>query len=215
MLSEACVRWLAGLLLWCAGLAVSAAQGVTAQAAGASVETRIAWMVDRGGNRTFDEVASPGLQEHFREADRDLRSRYDDDPIWIRVRMTQTGAHGDWLLALPTTRIRDLQVYGPVAPGGVVQEPGLRTGLSQPYATRDLNHERFVVRVRLPSPGTYTVWLRVVAATPTALSPTVWEPTEYLVARQDKRLFDGIAYGILSTLLIYNLVLGVALRDRT
>lgn len=204
-----------GLFAWLAASAHAHAARLFADAPGARVEATVSWMVDRGGQRTFTDVASPDSRKDFVDASSRLRSRYDEDPVWIRVGMVQSGGPGDWLVALPTTRIREIRSFGPIDANGRTLDPERLTGLNQPYATRDLRNERFVVRVRLPGPGEYTVWLRVVAVAPVSLMPAIWEPTEYLVARQDKRLFDGAVYGILFTLLVYNLVLGAVLRDGT
>ena len=143
------------------------------------------------------------------------RIGHDSPPVWMRLTLEQRGAAGDWVLALPTTGLHDLQFHGPFGPDGRALADPVFTGLDHPFATRTLSHERFVFRVHLPAPGTYTAWLRVATRIPQSLALSAWDPAEYLVSRQDKRLFDGVSYGILATLLVVGLALSFALRDRT
>ena len=71
------------------------------------------------------------------------------------------------------------------------------------------------MRLQLPEPGTYTVYVRLLGGTAPQMNLDVWEVTDYLQWHQHKRLFDGICYGILLALLSYNLALASIFRDRT
>jgi len=55
----------------------------------------------------------------------------------------------------------------------------------------------------------------VVTKTSQPLTLTAFDLPDHMAARQDKRLFDGVTYGILLTLLVYNLALAASFRDRT
>ena len=67
----------------------------------------------------------------------------------------------------------------------------------------------------LPAAGPYVAYLRVQTAWAAQPAPSLWHPVDYLVWRQAKRLFDGICYGILLALLVYNLALAGIFRDPT
>lgn len=144
-----------------------------------------------------------------------LRSEPGQGARWLRAELAHSGPPSDWLLAFPSTAINRIELHGPYdAQGRLLAAPQV-TGMALPYASRPLLSERYALPLHLPGPGRYSVWLKVQADTSQNLTPTLWEPTDFLVWRQHKRLFDGICYGILIALLVYNLSLALALRDAT
>ena len=211
----ACLHLLLAWLLAICALPALAQHRLDASAPGSRLTGSVQYLTDDSRNRQLVDVMGPADQAVFAEPTGVVRTRYDDRPLWLRIRLVQTGQHGDWVLALPTTGIEDLRFFGPYDASGQSLAQPVRTGLDYPYASRALGSERYVFRVSLPRAGDYTAYLRVVAQTPQVVELTAWDPADYLASRQDKRLFDGLAYGILFTLLVYNLVLALVLRDRT
>lgn len=58
-----------------------------------------------------------------------------------------------WILALPTTAIRDVAFHGPFASDGQALGPGAVTGLMRPYDTRPLGIERISYPLHMPLAG--------------------------------------------------------------
>jgi diguanylate cyclase (GGDEF)-like protein len=134
---------------------------------------------------------------------------------WLRFRLQAPATDDPWLLAFPTTAIRDIAFHGPYAADGLAWGPGAETGLIRPYATRPLGQERITYPLQMPLAGEYTVFIRLQNTVAQNVTPSVWLLPDYLANRQHKRLLDGLIYGVLLTLLIYNLALTVVLRDST
>jgi diguanylate cyclase (GGDEF)-like protein len=205
-------------LLWlCVALPVRAAapDRIETQAPDARLSGQVAYLVDNSGQLGLEQIRHPSAQAAFRAPDAPLRALYDSRPYWIRVVMLQEGDRGDWVLALSTTGLHEVEFHGPFDVAGAALGDPVRTGLSEPWATRPLQSERFAFRVRLNAPGEYTAYLRVVSKTSQPLTITAFDLPDHMAARQDKRLFDGVTYGILLTLLVYNLALAASFRDRT
>lgn len=136
-------------------------------------------------------------------------------PIWLRLRVRLAdNQSGDWLLTLPTTAVESALFLGPFDVAGRAQAAPVRSGLDQPFASRPLGNERLVFPINLVKPGIYTVFLRLDSSIRLSVEPELWRPGDYLAERKHKTLFDGICYGILITLLLYNLVLAGAFRSR-
>jgi len=136
-------------------------------------------------------------------------------PIWLRLRLRLAdNQSGDWLLTLPTTAVESALFLGPFDADGRPQAVPVRSGLDQPFASRPLGNERLVFPITLVTPGTYTVFLRLDSSVRLNVEPKLWRPGDYLAARKHKTLFDGICYGILITLLLYNLALASSFRSR-
>jgi diguanylate cyclase (GGDEF)-like protein len=188
---------------------------IEAMGPGARLTGQIAYLIDNSGQLGITQMSHPSAQPAFRAPDAPLRSLYDSRPHWIRVVMQQEGDRGDWVLALSTTGIHEVEFHGPFDVAGATLGEPVRTGLSKPWASRPLQSERYAFRVRLNAPGQYTAYLRVVSKTSQPLTLTAFDLPDHMAARQDKRLFDGVTYGLLLTLLVYNLALAASFRDRT
>ena len=188
---------------------------IEALAHGARLTGQIAYLIDNSGQLGIEQISHPSAQGAFRTPSSPLRTLYDDRPHWIRVVMQHEGDRGDWVLAMSTTGLREVEFHGPFDVAGAPLGEVVRTGLDQPWASRPLQSERYAFRVRLNAPGQYTAYLRVVSKTSQPLTLTAFDLPDHMAARQDKRLFDGITYGILLTLLVYNLALAASFRDRT
>jgi len=134
--------------------------------------------------------------------------------LWLRVRLEQADAHGHWLLAMPTTALSEVTLYGPYNAAGRALRAPQQTGLEYPFSTRPLDSERVVFPIDLGEPGNYQLLLRIRADYVRVSAPRVWHPADFLADRRHKAIFDGICYGILGTLLIYNLALLTTFRDR-
>jgi len=176
---------------------------------------QLLWLADDNGALTLDDVR--GAEHAARFAPLPAQRRHGEDvrPHWFKVELEQRAASGDWVLATHTTALKDVRFHGPFDAAGRALAPPVHTGLAQPYATRPLGSERYLMRLQLPGPGTYTVYVRLQGEATAILGLSVWDTAEYLQWRQHKRLFDGICYGILLALLVYNLALAGIFRDPT
>ena len=188
---------------------------IEALAPGARLTGQIAYLVDDSGQLGIEQVSRPSAQGAFQKPEAPLRALADGRPYWIRVVMHQEGDRGEWVLALGTNRLREVEFHGPFDAAGAPLSEVVRTGLDQPWASRPLQSERYAFSVRLNAPGQYTAYLRLVSKTSQPLTLTAFDLPDHRSASQDKLLFDGITYGILLTLLVYNLALAASFRDRT
>ncbi len=208
---------LVGAVVWSSG--ASHAQPVLLNEAisGQSLAAmgRLHWLVDERGGLEIGALREPALQSRMALAPHPVRNGSDARAHWLRVDIEQRGGTTDWVLAMGTTALKAVDFHGPFDAEGKALAPPVLTGLSRPYDTRPLGSERYVMRLHLDEPGTYTVFVRVVSETSQNLDLALWPTADYLQWRQHKRLFDGICYGILLALLIYNLVLAGVFRDRS
>lgn len=161
------------------------------------------------------DLAAVQASQGFSQPGQVLRTLGDHQVLWLRVQVQQKEAQGDWLLLFPSTAMHALAFHGPFNQAGEALAPPVYTGLSQPYDSRPLASERYAQRLRLPAPGVYTVYLRVQTNTAKTLNLQIWDTARYLAARPQKLLFDGLCYGVLLALVLYNLALVRGWRDRS
>lgn len=212
-------RWRCALLL-CLCLCLSLWQALAAAAVrldhstqGQPVGALAQHWVDSTGRADLAAAQATHAAGRFAPLVNGARTRSSDLAHWLRIELGHARAHGDWVLALHTTAIDDVRFYGPFDAQGRALAPPLATGLVQPYDTRPMGNERPAMRLLLEAPGTYVVYVRLQSQTSQSLTVSSWDTVSYLQSRQHKRLFDGIVYGILFALLVYNLVLSFAFRQ--
>jgi diguanylate cyclase (GGDEF)-like protein len=136
-------------------------------------------------------------------------------PVWFRLQLKQTQAFGDWVLSLPATSIQELHFYGPLDAAGRALQPPRVTGSLYAFDTRPLRSEQQAWRFVLPQPGEYTVLVRVTSLAPRTYDFKLWDVADFQTFASNKQIYDGICYGILLSMLVYNLVLLLVFRDRT
>ena len=210
------VRVIAGWLALClcllwqapAGAALVLAPTGGGQAVGALAQH---W-VDPSGDADLAAAQAAHAAGRFAPWVNGARTDRADDAHWLRIELRQTRPHGDWVLALHTTAIDDVRFYGPFTAQGQALAPPVLTGLVQAFATRPMGNERPAMRLLLPQEGPYVVYMRLQSRSSQSLAVSAWDTVSYLQSRQHKRLFDGIVYGILFALLVYNLVLAYVFR---
>lgn len=169
---------------------------------------------DPSGLLTLDDLLRDSSTLNWKTPEGPLRL-HGPSAWWLQIRLVVNAPQKQWVLAFPTTAIRDIQFHGPYASDGMAWGEGAVTGLIQPYPTRPLGMERITYPFQVPFAGEYTLFVRVQNTIPQNITPSLWVLSDYLQNRQHKRLFDGVIYGILLTLLIYNLILTGVFRDKT
>ncbi len=177
-----------------------------------SLQGRVGVVPDPGGQWTLEDILSTHPPVAW---------DYPTDPLrlhgpsawWLKIQWVQTPGHTPWVLAFPTTAIRDIEFHGPFTADGQTRFAPVATGMIRPYASRPLGLERIAFALDPSADGMQTLYIRVQNTIAQNITPDLWPANDYLNARQHKRLFDGIIYGILLTLLVYNLTLAGVFRD--
>lgn len=203
-----------GLLSW--GTAVGGDQPVplVALASGLSLQGQVDVLEDPTGQLGAEDLLDRSAMRPWTTPS-DLLRLHGPSTWWLRIRLQAPAADNPWILAFPTTAIRDIAFHGPFSGDHTAGVSGRETGLIRPYSSRPLGMERITYPLHVPVAGEYTLLIRIQNTVAQNITPTIWLLPDYLLNRQHKRLFDGLTYGVLLTLLIYNLALAVVFRDST
>ncbi len=179
---------------------------------GLALQGQVAVLADPTGLLTLDEVRAASAAARWSTPNQPLRA---GGPTvwWQRLVLQPQQAHGRWLLALPSTALRDVTLFGPFAADGTALAPPQASGLIRPFASRPLGLERLTFVLDLPQAGTYTVYLRVQSSIDQHMTPTLWHESDLHLARQHQRLFDGVVYGALVAFLFAALALWLSFRE--
>lgn len=186
-----------------------------AKAEGLSMTGQVGYFVDESGQLGIDEVRSAHLAPRFAVPESALAIQGSPFPVWFVMRFRQDAPQGDWVLSLPATAIQDLRFFGPFNSAGQPVQAPVTTGSWLPFDTRPLSSEFMSLRMQLPAAGEYTLYVRSLSLTARVYDFRVAEIADFHMQAQDKRIFDGLCYGVILAMLIYNLVLLMVFRDRT
>lgn len=223
------VRWRPALavalalccLLWRAFAVAGSAQAVptaplVAQAGGVSLVPHMAVLEDAGRQLDIDDVRAPEYAARFVYPDNPLRGAEADRVLWFRVQLRladPADALREWLLVIPTVSTHELRFYGPYGPDGRALAPPVVTGMRHPWSTRPAGSEQMAWRFRLPDAQTYTAYFRVESTFARFYAATAWDLADYLQSIQDKRMFDGVCYGLLLGLLAFSFAMLMVFRE--
>lgn len=164
---------------------------------------RIQDMTDPAVKKQFRAIATPGADPNFGFS----RSAY-----WIALPISLAAdCPPRWLLEVGFPSLDRVDVFTPRPDGAYAEQTA---GDLLPFASRLYAHRNLVFPIMLAQGTTQTVYLRVVSSGSLTLPLTLWQP-ETLQARDQKSyVLLGLYYGALLALLVYNLLLYAALRDR-
>lgn len=182
---------------------------------GQSLAGHVEYFIDKGGRVDIGDLQDERSAARFQLPDGPLAMAGSSDPVWFKISIRQTLQHGDWVVSLPATAIQDLRFYGPYDRSGQAVQDAVRTGSWLPYSTRPLASEFMSLRVRLTEPGDYTLYVRSLSLTSRVYDFQVSGIADFMMRAMDKRIFDGLCYGVILAMLVYNLVLLMVFRDRT
>ena len=164
----------------------------------------------------IEAVRGPQVEAQFAYPDDPLKGAEADKVLWFRLRLQladPADAGREWLLLVPTVSTHELRFYGPYdAQGRLLADPVV-TGMRHPWSTRPANSEQMGWRFKLPDTGVYTVYFRAESTFARFYAAKVWDLTDYLQATQDKRMFDGVCYGLLLGLIVFSTVMLLVFRE--
>ena len=185
------------------------------KAGGFSLSGHVGYFNDDSGQVGIDDVRGEHFASRFETPEKGLVLSGSSHPVWFSMRFRQDAPHGDWVLSLPATAIQDLRFFGPFDATGQAVHAPVTTGSWLPFNTRPLSSEFLSLRMQLSAAGDYTLYVRSVSLTSRAYDFRVSEIADFHALAQDKRIFDGLCYGVILAMLIYNLMLLMVFRDRT
>jgi len=219
ILARRCIRaaWVAALLLgliagWApVGWAQTGDRVVlTGQTPFLASGVTLAWLEDRSGALTVDEVAGPALAARFRPwpaANGDLNLGFTDSVHWVRIRLARSAdADARWMLQIPYLSIDDIEFH---APG----QPVVRTGSAHPVSSRPFPDRFFVFPLELAT-APADVYLRVRSRYALTVPIRIWSPPALAAHTLQAQMLHILYQGAVAALALYNLLIFASLGDR-
>ena len=169
---------------------------------------------DKSGILTIDDVTSPEVAVQFRPSlEENPGLGITDSAYWVRLQVgNEASSETDWLLVYDSIAFH-VDYYFPAAEGEGFEV--IRTGAALPFDTRDVPVGQFVFQLPIDPHESETVYMRFVSEGSLILPLTILSEREFTQQALRQQVLNGILYGILLILSIYNLVLFFTLRDKS
>lgn len=135
---------------------------------------------------------------------------------WTRVTLRNTGAQPiERVLDLGSSLVDEVDVYV-MGPDGH-ERLHMASGDRRPFATRGEPVRTIATRLSLPPGETLTVLMRLAAhdGLHEIITPTLWATTAFAEHIQTETLLFGLYYGVLATMMLYNVFLFISTRQST
>jgi len=138
---------------------------------------------------------------------------YGDEAYWFRVRLRNTGEPTDPLfLEIGYPVLDHVEVY-------LLNDGELRDkyvlGDKEPFYDRPIYHRNFLVPLSVPAGESRSIYLRVDTTSSMQVPLTLWDQDAFYVAEQSRSLFEGVYYGIVLVMVLYNLFVYMAVGERS
>jgi signal transduction histidine kinase len=165
---------------------------------------------DERGTRTIGDVRTTAASKFRVLRPRGEASGFTSAVYWLRFRVKNVTASSTFIVdlsdrATASPAIAELHDEA----GGV-----WRTGAALPFHERAVETASIAFRIALGPGEVGTFWIRQWSTDSMMLSPVAWPEQQFWEMQSDERLRNGLCYGVLAGLALYNLFLFLATRDR-
>ncbi len=178
--------------------------------AGEKMGAHLDYFVDNTGKANINYISSRGFQDKFRPLpEEDYSFGYSDAAIWLRAEIINTtGTVSSWLLECEYPLLDDICLYVPKGDG----YNSICTGDRKPFMSRPVQYRTFVFPID-SVPGQSIYYLRIASTGSLNISIMAWRQSSFHEKKDREATFIWMFYGILISLIIYNLFIFVSIRE--
>lgn len=168
---------------------------------------------ESSGPASLDSVRELPDSQWQRNGKDSVSLGYGDDVYWFRVQIENQGQATDPLfLEIGYPVLDHIEVYL-IDDGKMTERHFL--GDKKPFYDRLIYHRNFLVPLSLPTDGNVSVYLRIDTTSSMQVPLTLWDQDAYYVAEQSRSMFEGIYFGIVLVMILYNLFVYMAVGERS
>ncbi|MCK0153632.1 sensor histidine kinase [Alcanivorax sp. S6407] len=139
-----------------------------------------------------------------------LNFGFTDSTIWLRFAVDASNAEGSWFMVERHPILDELTLYVPDSAGGYKSFP---VGDTRPFSLRPMNHRSFVFSLDTDDGGVTEYYLKIKGKGALNMMPMLYSAKGLVEYSYVEQLIQGLFYGSLAIMLIYNLMLFLSLRD--
>lgn len=201
--------WL--LAFWLPGHALAGEKYIMPEDHEVPLGRAMEYLPDTGSRFTAADVhGQPGWRPLAQDS---LSLGYLRHPVWLRTRLHNPGDQ-------PLQRL--LEVGNPVldridlwmTPAAATAPRYWQVGDKHPFDDRPLAHRNFLIPAELPARSETTLLMRLETTSAMQANITLWQPDRFRSIDETHLLVQGLYFGIMISMLLYNGFLFASLRER-
>ena len=168
---------------------------------------------DKSGDITIDDLINDGDHGKFQSlTTKSANFGYTDSAYWLRFSLiNESSKTKNLLLELSYPLLDSVSFY--TTADSKIQEWEL-TGDEKPFSTREIAYQNLILKLNAEPNQKKFVYLRIKTETSNQVSLTLWDQLAFTEHVKSKQFGLGIYYGTMIVMVIYNLFLFAAVRDR-
>lgn len=169
---------------------------------------------DEVGDLTIEDVTAPGMaQEFVRSKIEEPAFGFTNSAYWARLEVENLEEIPvDWYLDIGYPLIDKIELYIDDGEGNFAME---QFGDHLPFEARPLDYRNVVIPMNEAPGSRQTYWLRFQSESSMNLPLSFWRPEAFLERVLREEILQGVYYGALIIMLIYNGLLFMVLRDKS
>lgn len=196
------------LVLACHGAA--AAQTLTS-ADSIDLNGQIHYLEDPAGTQNLDLLLGE-VADWQQNPNGVFNKGFNDSVWWLKVELHNPDAQAEErLLEIAYPILDQIGVYV-IRSGSLIQD--FHTGDALPFHSRPLITRNFVFPVHLPAQDVLTIYIRIQTGSAVQVPLTLWKRDAFFRHEANSNFLQGFYFGGTITLVLYNLLIFLMLRDR-
>ncbi len=200
-----------GLCLMCSSCAFGTDVKTIPKGISAPLGEQIEYLKDEDHSLTIEQVMAT-TDGWSTSGDEVFNQGYNKSTWWLKLIIENPHPYEDWFLEVAYAVLDYLNIYL-VKDGEILDS--YEMGDKLPFRFRPIEHRYFVVPVTIPQSEQMAVYIKVRSSSSVQVPITLWERNNFNAADIGRTAIHGIYYGGLVIIAIYNLLIYLALGERT
>lgn len=175
------------------------------------LNSQVHYLEDTDGSRTLKELLG-GTESWRQNGEQVFNKGFSRSVWWLKLDLHGAQTHSSKRLLEIGNPLLDKIDLHVIQDGQVLQS--YQTGDKLPFHNRPLTSRNFVVPLHLPQSG-LSIYIRIQTASSTQVPVILWQEDAFLRHQANNNFLQGLYFGGTFTIVIYNLLIFVTLRDRS
>lgn len=173
------------------------------------VNGQLSYLRDSAGSLSFDEVKEKTFSPYASKYSPNIG--FDRSPHWFKVDITNASGSTEWLLEVAYSPLDQIDVFFTGPDGKYIHKTD---GDHYPISKRDLQHRHPVFSFNIEPGQTQDVYVRVQSISSVQVPMTFWHREGFLKTQYKVQLLNGLFYGAMVLMILYQLFLFFSVRDK-
>lgn len=167
---------------------------------------------DKEGELTIDDIISKE-QDHLFIPPASFETKPGFFPVtkWLKVQVENHALESEWILEFAFPLIYEINVY---EEKGTNVEKIIEAGALRPFKEREINYRHFAFNLDIDTNERKTYYIQVRGGGDLHPPLHIWNKDTFLERIPNEHLFQGLFYGMIMVMIIYNLFIYFSLRIR-